>query len=73
MKNNRILIVFRYNSIHLRYPLPLLTWIPSKRKKKEEKTHQPVVVWFTLKKAFVKAGAWINLKAGRGPVVIFQD
>lgn len=34
VKNNPILIVFRYNSIHLRYPLPLLAWIPSKRRKK---------------------------------------
>lgn len=30
------------------------------------------VVWFTLKKAFVKARAWIKLKAPRD-VVIFQD
>lgn len=38
-----------------------------KKKKKEEKNPPASVVWFTLKKAFVKAGAWINLKAGRGP------
>lgn len=46
-------------------PLPCLDSL--KKKKKKEKNPPASVVWFTLKKAFVKAGAWINLKAGRGP------